>query len=82
METMTLTINLPEEVGAALKDKARISGKNVAEYVESMISAQIKRLTFRELFAEVREDVNISDEELGEVIKTGIFESRRASREK
>ena len=80
METMTLTINLPEDVGTALKDKAKMSGKNVAEFVESMITAQVKRPTLREFFTDVRESITVSDEELEKVIDTAIAESRKARR--
>ena len=54
MDTMTLTINLPEDVGAALRNKAKASGKGVAEYVESMIATQSKRPTFDEILAPIR----------------------------
>lgn len=78
METMTLTINLPKEVGAALENKAKTSGKGLTEYIETIIVAQAKRPTFRELFADVRETVTISDEELEKQIAAAIAESREA----
>lgn len=80
METMTLTINLPKEVGAALENKAKTTGKGVAEYVETMIVAQIKRPTFRELFADVRKNITVSDEDLEKEIDAVIAESREARR--
>lgn len=55
MDTMTLTINLPKDVGTALKNKAKTSGKGVAEYVETMITAQVKRPSFDEILAPIRE---------------------------
>ena len=82
METMTLTINLPKEVGAALENKAKSDGKDVAEYVETMIAAQIKRPTFRELFSDVRENISVSDEGLEKEIDAAIAESREAKRKK
>ena len=82
METMTLTINLPEDVGSALKRKAKTSGKGVTEYVETMITAQLKRPTFRELFADVRESITVSDEELEKRIDAAIADSRKARRTK
>ncbi|MBK8812707.1 MAG: hypothetical protein IPN69_18520 [Acidobacteria bacterium] len=82
METMTLTINLPKEVGAALENKAKSDGKDVAEYVETMIAAQIKRPTFRELFSDVRENISVSDEDLEKEIDAAIAESREAKRKK
>ena len=82
METMTLTINLPKDVGMALENKAKTSGTGVAEYVETMIAAQIKRPTFRELFADVRENISVSDEDLEKQIDAAIAESREARRKK
>lgn len=78
METMTLTIKLPKEIGAALENKAKTSGTGLAEYVEIMIAKQIKRPTFRELFADVRENITVSDEELEKQIDAAIAESREA----
>ena len=82
METTTLTINLPKDVSTVLENKARVSGKNVAEYVEDLVVSQIKRPTFRELFSDVRENINISDEDLEKEIDAAISEAREARRER
>lgn len=82
METMTLTIHLPKEIGAALEDKAKTNGTGLAEYVEMIIAAQIKRPTFRELFADVRENITVSDEDLEKQIDAAIAESREAKHKK
>lgn len=82
METMTLTINLPKEIGAALENRAKTSGTNLTEYVETMIAAQVKRPTFRELFADVRENIRVGDEDLEKEIDAAIAESRRAKHKK
>jgi hypothetical protein len=82
METTTLTINLPKDIGAVLENKAKVSGKDVAEYVEDLVVKQIKRPTFRELFADVRENITINDKDLANEIDTAIAESREARREK
>ena len=82
METMTLTINLPKDVGAALESKAKTSGKDLAEYVETMIAKQVKRPTFRELFADVRENISLNDEELEKEIDAAIAESRETKHKK
>lgn len=76
MGTMTLTINLPEDVGTALRTNARTSGKDLAEYVESMITAQIKRPPLRQYFADVRESISVDDDELQDIIDDAIAESR------
>lgn len=82
METTTLTINLPKNISLALEHKARISGKNVAEYVEELVAKQVNRPTFRELFADVRENIKISDDDLAKEIDDAISESRKARRGK
>ena len=80
MDTMTLTIKLPEDIGAALRNKARKSGKQVGEYVETMIATQVMRPTLREFFDDVRESVTVSDDELEKHIDAAIAESRKARR--
>ncbi len=79
---MTLTINLPKDVGTALENKAKASGTALTEYVETIITTQIQRPTFRELFADVRESVAVSDEDLEKEIDAAIAESREARRKK
>ena len=82
METTTLTINLPRDVSVALEDKAKVSGKGVAEYVEDLVVRQVKRPTLRELFSDIRENINVSDEDLEKEIDAAIRESREARRAK
>ncbi len=82
METTALTINLPKNISVALEDKAKINGKEVAEYVEDLVAKQIKRPNFRELFADVRENISIGDEDLANEIDAAIAESREARKEK
>lgn len=82
METTTLTIHLPKDISLALENKAKTSGKDIAEYVEDLLAKQIKRPTFRELFADVRENITISDEDLAKEIDAAINESREARRKK
>ena len=82
METMTLTINLPKDITVELENKAKANGKGVAEYVEDLVTKQIKRPTFRELFSDVRENIKISDEDLVTEIDAAISESREARRKK
>ena len=76
---MTLTINLPEDIGTALRNRAKKSGKEVGEYVESLITTtQVKRPTYRDLFADVRKSISVSDDELEKGIDDAIAESRKA----
>ena len=80
MDTMTLTINLPEDIGTALRNRAKKSGKEVGEYVETLITTQVKRPTYRDLFADVRKSLSVSDDELEKDIDAAIAESRNARR--
>lgn len=77
METMTLTINVPKNVGAILEEKAKTDGKELVEYVEDLVTKQASRPTFRELFADVRRNNLLSDEDLEKEIDTAIRESRQ-----
>ena len=80
MNTMTLTINLPEDIGTALRNKAKKSGKEVGEYVETLIATQVKRPTYRDLFADVRKSISVSDDDLEKNIDAAVAESRKARR--
>jgi len=82
METTTLTINLPRDISVALENEAKVSGKGVAEYVEDLVVRQVKRPTLRELFSGIRENINVSDEDLEKEIDAAIRESREARRAK
>ena len=77
METSTLTIHLPKDISVELEKKAKSSGKNSAEYVEDLVSKQVKRPTFRELFADVRETITIDDDELEVAIRSAVNKSRQ-----
>lgn len=70
METMTLTIQVPKNVGMALEEKAKNDGKELAEYVKEIITKQAGKPTFRELFADVRRNISMSDEDLDALIES------------
>ena len=59
METMTLTIQVPKNVGMVLEEKAKNDGKELIEYVEEIVTKQAGKPTFRELFADVRQNISI-----------------------
>jgi hypothetical protein len=82
METMTLTIHVPKNVGVILEEKAKTDGKDLVEYVEDLVTKQASRPTFRELFADVRRNNSLSDEDLEKEIDASISETRRTKREK
>lgn len=78
METMTLTIHVPKNVGMVLEEKAKNDGKELIEYVEEIITKQAGKPTFRDLFADVRQNISLSDEDLEKEIDAAIKESREA----
>jgi hypothetical protein len=78
METMTLTIHVPKNVGLVLEEKAKNDGKELVEYVEEIITKQAGKPTFRDLFADVRRNISISDDELEKEIDAAVKESREA----
>ncbi|MEJ7698580.1 MAG: hypothetical protein WKF71_02880 [Pyrinomonadaceae bacterium] len=79
---MTLTIHVPKNVGVILEEKAKTDGKELVEYVEDLVTKQASRPTFRELFADVRRNNSLSDEDLEKEIDASISETRRTKREK
>ena len=76
METMTLTIHVPRNVGMILEEKARTDGKELIEFVEDLVTKQAARPNFRELFADVRQNNSLSDEDLEKEIDAAVKESR------
>jgi len=74
METMTLTIHVPKNIGVILEERAKVDGKDVAEYVESLIEQDIdKRKTLDEILAPVRRNFaesGMTEDELDELIET------------
>lgn len=80
METMTLTIHVPKNVGIILEEKAKTDGKELVEYVEEIVVKQADKPTFRELFADVRRNIDLSDEDLENEIDAAIAESREAKK--
>lgn len=72
MDTMTLTINLPKDIGAAVADKAKLSGRNSVEYVEDLIAREVKRPSLDEILAPFRKEVEesgITDDEFDEFVE-------------
>ena len=74
METMTLTIHVPKNIGAVLEEKAKNQGKDVSEYVEDLIEKDIdRRKTLDEILAPVRKNFaesGLTEEELDELIES------------
>lgn len=80
MELTTLTISVPKDVEAILEKRAKDKGQDVVEYVEILLTEQVRRPTMRELFAPVREQIQasgISDDELDELLETAREEAHQ-----
>lgn len=74
METMTLTIHVPKNIGAVLEEKAKNQGKDVSSYVENLIEKDIdQRKTLDEILAPIRKnfaDSGMSEEDLDALIES------------
>lgn len=74
METMTLTIEVPQSVGVILEEKARNQGKDIAEYVENLIEKDIDRQkTLDEILAPIRRNFaqsGMTEEDLDALIES------------
>jgi hypothetical protein len=85
METMTLTINLPKEVGVALENKAQKSGRNAVEFVEDLVIKEIEAPSLDEILAPFRREVEasgITDGELDELFTQARREVFKAKKER
>ena len=74
MDTMTLTIQVPQNIGAILEEKAKNQGKDVVEYVENLIVKDIdQRKTLEEILVPIRKnfaDSGMSEEDLDALIES------------
>ena len=85
METMTLTINLPKDVGAALENKAKMIGQEAAEYVEDLVTKEVNSPSIDEILAPFRrqvEESGITDEELDDLFIEARKEVFKAKKER
>ena len=85
MDTMTLTINLPRDVGTALEKKAKLSRRDTAEYVEYLVTKEVNRPTFDEILAPIREEFKksgMTEMELENLIDGEIKAMRAEKRQK
>ncbi len=73
METLTLTIHVPKNIGIVLEEKARNNGKEVIEYVEEIVTKHAGKPMFRDLFADARQNISLSDEDLEREIDAAVF---------
>ena len=72
METTTVTISFPKDVGIVLEKRAEASGQDVETYIKNIVETQAKKLTLDETLAPIRQAVEksgLSDEELDDVFR-------------
>ena len=75
METTTVTINLPKEVGVVLEKRAEDSGQDFETYIKNIVETQAKKMTLDETLTPIRQAVEksgVNDDELD-----GIFQQAR-----
>jgi len=79
----TITITLPSELAQAVSAKAMASGKRLEDYLIQVIQKDAELPSLRDLFAEVRADIQargITDEELEQDIDAAVAEVRARRR--
>lgn len=85
MDTMTLTINLPKDVGTAVEKKAKLSGRDSAEFIEDLIAREVNRPSLDEILAPIREGFKksgMTESELEDLIDSEIKAMRAEKRQK
>lgn len=79
----TITITLPMKLEQAVTAKAQASGKHLEGYILDVLQKDAEQPTLRELFADVRADIQargITDEELAQDIDAAVAEVRARRR--
>jgi hypothetical protein len=72
METTTVTINLPKEIGIVLEKRAEDSGQNFEVYIKNLVETQAKKMTLDETLAPIRQAVeksNLTEDELDDIFQ-------------
>jgi len=75
----TITITLPAELESIIAAKAAASGKGLEEYTLSVLRKDAELPSLRDLFADVRAEIEasgITDEELEQEIDAAVSEVR------
>ncbi len=75
METTTVTISLPKDVGNVLEKRAEDSGQDFETYIKNIVETQAKKMTLDETLAPIRQAVEKSG--LNEDELDGIFQQAR-----
>lgn len=80
---MSTTITIPTELERRIAGRAATEGKDVEQFALEALSRAVETPSLRELFADVREQVRVSDvsnEELDTRIETAVKEVRKQRR--
>jgi len=80
---MSTTINIPTELEKKIAGRAASQGKDVEEFALEALSRAVDVPSLRELFADVREQIQkhgVSDDEIDTQIETAVEETRKQRR--
>lgn len=80
----TITITLPSELERVIAGRATASGKKLEEYALDVLRRDAELPDLRELFADVRDQIEasgVSDDELDEQIEAAVAEVRARKHE-
>jgi hypothetical protein len=80
----TITITLPSELEQIIARRATASGKKLEEYALDVLKRDAELPDLRELFADVRDQIEasgVSDDELDDQIEAAVAEVRARKRE-
>jgi len=80
---MSTTITIPTELEEKIAGRAATQGKDVEQFALEALSRAVETPSLRELFADVREEMNASglrEEELDASIESAVNEVRKQRR--
>jgi len=80
---MSTTITIPTDLEKKIAGRAGAEGKDVTQFAIEVLERAVETPALRELFADVREQVrvsDVSDEELDTQIETAVKEVRKQRR--
>ncbi len=75
MDTTTLTINLPKDVSLAVENKATLSRRDSAEFIEDLVVKEVNSPSLDEILAPIRNGFKESGDSEDEIM--GFFEEVR-----
>lgn len=72
METTTVTISLPKDVGIVLEKRAEDSGQNFETYIKNLVETQARKMSLDETLAPIRQAVEksgLNEDELDDIFQ-------------